>query len=65
MNADSSGIRSATSAPVRYQPARVVTAKVWRLWGIPHKRHYADGWVMCPAVAFPLLGAEEPALQFA
>ena len=20
-------------------------------------RHYADGWVMCPAVAFPLLGA--------
>ena len=28
-------------------------------------RHYADGWVMCPAVAFPLLGAEEPALQSA
>ena len=22
-------------------------------------RHYADGWVMCPAVAFPLLGAAE------
>ena len=20
-------------------------------------RHYADGWVMCPAVAFPLVGA--------
>jgi len=32
----------------------------------PHDlRHYADGWVMCPAVAFPLLGAEEPALQSA
>ncbi len=28
-------------------------------------RHYADGWVMCPAVAFPLLGAEEPVLQSA
>jgi integrase len=28
-------------------------------------RHYADGWVMCPAVAFPLVGAEEPALQSA
>jgi hypothetical protein len=28
-------------------------------------RHYADGWVMCPAVAFPLLGAEEPALRSA
>jgi len=40
-------------------------AWLWRLWGIPHKRHYADGWVMCPAVAFPLLGAEEPALQSA
>jgi integrase len=26
----------------------------------PHDlRHYADGWVMCPAVAFPLLGAAE------
>jgi len=37
---------------------------------LPHARlhdlrHYADGWVMCPAVAFPLLGAEEPALQSA
>ena len=32
----------------------------------PHDlRHYADGWVMCPAVAFPLLAAEEPALQSA
>jgi site-specific recombinase XerD len=29
----------------------------------PHVlRHYADGWVMCPAVAFPLLGAAEPVL---
>ncbi len=28
-------------------------------------RHYADGRVMCPAVAFPLLGAEEPVLQSA
>jgi integrase len=28
-------------------------------------RHYADGWVMRPAVAFRLLGAEELALQSA
>ena len=28
-------------------------------------RHYADGWVMCPAVAFPLLGAAELLLQSA
>jgi integrase len=28
-------------------------------------RHYADGWVMCPAVAFPLLGAAELVLQSA
>ena len=28
-------------------------------------RHYADGWVMRPAVALPLLGAEELALQSA
>jgi integrase len=28
-------------------------------------RHYADGWVMCPAVAFPLLGAEEAVLRSA
>jgi integrase len=28
-------------------------------------RHYADGRVMCPAVAFPLLGAAELVLQSA
>jgi len=28
-------------------------------------RHYADGWVMRPAVAFPLLGAAELVLQSA
>ena len=28
-------------------------------------RHYADGWVMCPAVTFPLLGAAELVLQSA
>jgi hypothetical protein len=28
-------------------------------------RHYADGWVMCPAVAFRLLGAAELVLQSA
>ena len=28
-------------------------------------RHYADGWVMCPAVAFPLAGAVGPVLQSA
>ena len=28
-------------------------------------RHYADGWVMCPAVAFPLLGAAELVLRSA
>jgi integrase/recombinase XerD len=28
-------------------------------------RHYADGWVMCPAVAFPLAGAAEPVLRSA
>jgi integrase len=28
-------------------------------------RHYADGWVMCPAVAFPLAGAAELVLQSA
>jgi integrase len=37
---------------------------------LPHARlhdlrHYADGWVMCPAVAFPLLGAVELVLQSA
>jgi integrase len=32
----------------------------------PHDlRHYADGWVMRPAVAFPLLGAAELVLQSA
>jgi hypothetical protein len=44
---------------------RVCTAKLCLLCGIPHKRHYADGWVMCPAVAFPLLGAAELVLQSA
>ena len=33
--------------------------------GIHSLRHYADGWVMCPAVAFPLLGAAELVLQSA
>jgi integrase len=28
-------------------------------------RHYADGWVMCPAAAFPLLGAAGLVLQSA
>jgi hypothetical protein len=28
-------------------------------------RHYADGWVMRPAVAFPLLGAAELVLRSA
>ena len=28
----------------------------WADWlNVP--RHYADGWVMCPAVVFPLAGA--------
>jgi integrase len=32
----------------------------------PHDlRHYADGWVMCPAVTFPLAGAAELVLQSA
>ena len=38
---------------------KAVLANVCLLCGIPHKGHYADGWVMCPAVAFPLLGAAE------
>ena len=29
-----------------------------RLWS-PTDAGKADGWVMCPAVAFPLLGAAE------
>jgi integrase/recombinase XerD len=39
--------------------------------GAPHPprihelRHYADGWVMCPAVTFPLAGAAELVLQSA
>jgi hypothetical protein len=28
-------------------------------------RHYADGWVMCPTVVFPLAGAAELVLQSA
>ena len=32
----------------------------------PHMfRHYADGWVMRPAVAFPLLGVAELVLRSA
>jgi hypothetical protein len=31
--------------------------KVWRLCGIPHKRHYADGGVMRPVEPFGLVGA--------
>ena len=45
--------------------ARAVLAKVCLLCGIPHKRHYADGWVMRPAVTFPLAGAAELVLQSA
>jgi hypothetical protein len=29
---------------------------VCRLCGIPHNRHYVDGWVMWPDVVFPLAG---------
>ena len=39
MTVDSHGRRPGTSAPSRYQPASMFTAKVWRLCGIPHKRH--------------------------
>jgi integrase len=39
MKRDSTGICAATSAPVRYQSIRVVTAKVCLLCGIPHNRH--------------------------
>ena len=56
---------AATSSPATYQLSRLVTAKAWPLWGIPHKRHYADGWVMRPAVTFPLAGAAELVLQSA
>jgi integrase/recombinase XerD len=28
-------------------------------------RHYADGWVMCPSLAFPLVGVVESVLQSA
>jgi hypothetical protein len=37
--------------------AKAVLAKVWRLCGSPHNRHYADGWVMFPVVVFVLAGA--------
>jgi hypothetical protein len=37
-------------------PRRASVAYVWRLRGIPRKRHYVDGWVMWPAGVFPLLG---------
>jgi len=63
--ADRSGILAATSPPSRYQPASVRTAIEWRLCGIPHKRHYADGWVMRPAVTFGLAEAAEPVLPSA
>ena len=50
--------------------------RVWKptvrtLDGVPDQlrfhdlRHYADGWVMCPAVAFPLLAAAGLVLQSA
>ena len=50
--------------------------RVWKptvraLDGVPDQlrfhdlRHYADGWVMCPAVAFRLLGAAGLVLQSA
>jgi len=48
-----------TSSPRRYQSRRLLTAKLCLLCGIPHNRHYADGGVMRPAVAFPLAGVVE------
>ena len=48
-------MRSVTSTPARYQLSRVLTAKVWRLCGIPHNRHYVDGGVMCPVGVFVMV----------
>jgi hypothetical protein len=62
---DRTGSRAWTSAPSRYQSRIVITAKVCLLCGIPHNRHYADGRVMCPAVAFPLMVAAELVLRSA
>ena len=50
--------------------------RVWKptvraLDGVPDQlrfhdlRHYADGWVMCPAVKFPLVEVVEPVLRSA
>jgi hypothetical protein len=41
------------------------TARLCLLWRILHKRHYADGWVMRPAVTFALAAAAEPVLPSA
>jgi hypothetical protein len=54
-----------TPLPSSPPPSSQSWANVWRLCGIRHNRHYADGRVMCRAVAFPLLGAAEPVLQSA
>jgi hypothetical protein len=43
--------------PRACQSIRVLTANEWRLWGIPHNRHYVDSWVMFPAGVFVLVGA--------
>src|SRR5450755_2173056 len=37
-------------------PALRSIALVCRLCGIPHNRHYVDGWVMWPAGVFPVVG---------
>ena len=51
----------------KYATIAAVTCPTLRAKQVsPHTlRHYADGWVMCPAVAFPLLGAAELVLQSA
>jgi integrase/recombinase XerD len=41
-------------APAGERPARLIDF-----------RHYADGWVMCPSLAFPLVGVVESVLQSA
>ena len=54
-----------------HHPVLNAFREVCGLAGLPGRprihdlRHYADGWVMCPAVTFPLLGAAELVLQSA
>ena len=64
-NVDRTGRLAGTSVPSRYQRRKVFSTNVCRLCGIPHNRHYADGWVMRPAVAFPQVGTAELVLQSA